>query len=68
MDWKEIISIAIFIIFLILVPALPGIMLWFFFNPITFWEKLSTFIVSVALYILVCEGLIAAWLAREGKI
>jgi len=41
-----------FIVFVLIfvIPAVPGILLWFFLQPITFWQKLAWFIVSVIIY------------------
>jgi len=38
---------------LVLIPATPGIILWFFLHPEGFWEKFAWFIVSLILYIVV---------------
>jgi len=41
------------IIFVGLIPMIPGALLWFFLHPVTFWEKLAWFVVSLILYYIV---------------
>jgi len=38
---------------LVIIPAIPGVVLWFFLQPATFWQKLAWFVVSLILYIVV---------------
>ena len=35
----------------LVIPAIPGIVLWFFLHPATFWQKLAWFVVSLILYV-----------------
>jgi len=35
----------------LVIPAIPGAVLWFFLHPATFWQRLAWFLVSVILYI-----------------
>jgi len=35
----------------LIIPAIPGAVLWFFLHPATFWQRLAWFLVSVILYI-----------------
>jgi len=34
------------------IPGIPGILLWFFLQPATFWQRLAWFIVSAILYLI----------------
>ena len=36
---------------LVLIPAIPGVLLWFFLQPATFWQKLAWFVVSSVCYV-----------------
>jgi phage-related holin len=45
---------AIFLlIFLIVIPAIPGTVLWWFLKPIMFWEKFAWVITSMVVYIII---------------
>jgi hypothetical protein len=45
---------AIFVlILLIVIPALPGAVLWWFLNPVMFWEKFAWVITSMIVYMIV---------------
>jgi len=48
MDAEEILSylLAFFL------PGIPGILLWFFLQPATFWQRLAWFIVSAIFYLI----------------
>ena len=37
----------------LIIPAIPGAVLWFFLHPATFWQKLAWFVASLILYIVV---------------
>jgi len=50
MDAEEIIYGFLAFILIFVVPVIPGVLLWFFLQPITFWQKLAWFIVSVIIY------------------
>jgi len=50
MDAEEIIYGFLAFILIFVVPVIPGVLLWFFLQPITFWQKLVWFIVSVIIY------------------
>jgi len=47
MDAEEIIYGFLAVILIFVIPVIPGVLLWFFLQPITFWQKLAWFIVSV---------------------
>ena len=38
---------------LLAIAAIPGVVLWFFLHPVTFWEKLGWLIVSLMAFIVV---------------
>ncbi len=45
---------AIFLlILLIVIPAIPGAVLWWFLKPVMFWEKFAWVITSMIIYIIV---------------
>jgi len=46
------VSIATLIVILIFIPAIPGILLWYSLDPITFWQKFAIIALSIPLYIL----------------
>lgn len=58
MNWRKIIYSAIFLTFLFLAPALPGVAMWVWLSPVTFWQKFAIFIVSGMFYILVFEAIL----------
>lgn len=43
------------IAFIVLVPAIPGVILFLWLQPVTFWQKLAWFIVSTILYVIVLD-------------
>ena len=47
------ISPCVLVVVFLVIPAIPGIVLWFFLHPATFWQKLAWFVVSLILYIVV---------------
>jgi len=48
MDAEEILGYLL----VIFIPGIPGILLWFFLQPATFWQRLAWFIVSAILYLI----------------
>ena len=45
---------AIFIaIFFILIPAIPGAVLWWFLKPVMFWEKFAWVVTSMIFYVMI---------------
>lgn len=68
-NWRKIIYSGVFLTFLFLAPALPGVAMWIWLNPVTFWQKFAIFIVSGMFYILVFEAiLIVADIYTEWRI
>ena len=47
------ISPCVLVAVFLVIPAIPGIVLWFFLHPATFWQKLAWFVASLILYIVV---------------
>lgn len=48
--------IAFALIFVI--PAIPGVLLWFFLQPITFWQKLAWFVISAIIYLFLARVIV----------
>ncbi|RLI96867.1 MAG: hypothetical protein DRP00_04735 [Candidatus Aenigmatarchaeota archaeon] len=48
--------IAFTLIFII--PAIPGVLLWFFLQPITFWQKLAWFVISAIIYLFLARVIV----------
>jgi len=42
------------------IPAVPGIVVWNFLAPETFWEKFGTLVLGVVLYMIVFAVIVAA--------
>ena len=49
MDWEPLL-VALAALIILLIPATPAVILWFFLCPTTFWEKLAWLVVSSVLY------------------
>jgi len=47
-----ILAYVILTILFFVIPAIPGIVLWFFLSPNGFWEKYAWFVASAILYVL----------------
>ena len=47
------ISPCVLVVVFLVIPAIPGIVLWFFLHPATFWQKLAWFVMSIILYVVV---------------
>ncbi len=47
------ISAIFLLILLIVVPAIPGAILWWFLKPVMFWEKFAWVITSMIVYIII---------------
>ncbi len=41
------------LILLIVIPAIPGAVLWWFLKPVMFWEKFAWVITSMVVYIII---------------
>jgi len=41
------------LLFLIVIPAIPGAVLWWFLKPVMFWEKFAWVVTSMILYIII---------------
>ena len=49
MDWEPVL-VALAALIILLIPATPAVILWFFLCPVTFWEKLAWLVVSSVFY------------------
>jgi hypothetical protein len=47
------ISAIFLLILLIVIPAIPGEVLWWFLKPVMFWEKFAWVITSMIVYIII---------------
>lgn len=47
------ISAIFLLILLIVIPAIPGAVLWWFLKPVMFWEKFAWVITSMIVYIII---------------
>jgi hypothetical protein len=47
------ISLIFKVLFYIIIPAIPGAVLWWFLKPVLFWEKFAWFLTSVVFYIII---------------
>ena len=50
MDAEELMYGFLAFALIFVVPSIPGVLLWFFLQPITFWQKLAWFVVSAIIY------------------
>ena len=46
------IELIIILVVILFIPAIPGIVLWYWLVPVTFWQKLATLVVSCVFYVL----------------
>ncbi len=56
------------LIFLFIIPAIPGAVLWWFLKPVMFWEKFAWAVTSMIFYATILAfigGLIWDWSFRE---
>jgi len=55
-DWEPVL-VVLAVLIILLIPATPSVVLWFFLCPATFWQKLAWLVVSSVLYyiLFVCE-------------
>jgi len=51
MDVEDIIWGFIVFLLIFVAPAIPGVLLWFFLQPATFWQKLAWVILSTIIYL-----------------
>lgn len=49
----KLISAIFLLILLIVIPAMPGAVLWWFLNPVLFWEKFAWVMTSMIIYIII---------------
>jgi len=48
-DWEPLL-VALAVLIILLIPATPAVILWFFLCPITFWQKFAWLVVSSVFY------------------
>ncbi len=41
------------VLFYIVIPAIPGAVLWWFLKPVMFWEKFAWVVTSMMFYIII---------------
>jgi len=58
MDAEDIIYGFLAFILIFVIPTIPGVLLWFFLQPTTFWQKLAWFIVSAFICILLVRVIV----------
>ncbi len=46
------------VIFFIVIPAIPGAILWWFLKPVMFWEKFAWSVTSILFYIIIISFII----------
>ncbi|MCD6209463.1 MAG: hypothetical protein J7J01_00970 [Methanophagales archaeon] len=51
----DIVTAAVLAVLLVVVPLIPGVILWLLLHPETFWQKLALFLVSLILFLLVLQ-------------
>jgi membrane protein YdbS with pleckstrin-like domain len=49
----RLISLVLGVVFLIVIPAIPGAVLWWFLKPVMFWEKFAWVVTSMILYLII---------------
>ncbi len=47
------ISLILGVLFFVVIPAIPGAVLWWFLNPVMFWEKFAWVVTSMMFYIII---------------
>ncbi len=50
------------VIFFIVIPAIPGAVLWWFLKPVMFWEKFAWSVTSIIFYIIIISLIISSML------
>ncbi len=50
------------VIFFIVIPAIPGAILWWFLKPVMFWEKFAWSVTSIIFYIIIISHIIDSML------
>jgi hypothetical protein len=49
----RLISLISGVLFFIVIPAIPGAVLWWYLKPVMFWEKFAWIVTSMTFYIII---------------
>ncbi len=49
----SLISLILGVLFFIVIPAIPGAVLWWYLKPVMFWEKFAWIVTSMMFYIII---------------
>jgi membrane protein YdbS with pleckstrin-like domain len=52
------------VLFFIVIPAIPGAVLWWFLKPVMFWEKFAWVVTTMIFYVIIFLFIISFILAR----
>lgn len=67
----RLISLIFRVLFFIVIPAIPGTVLWWFLKPVMFWEKFAWVVTTMIFYVIIFLFIISFILDRiyeeEGK-
>ena len=60
----RLISLIFRVLFFIVIPAVPGAVLWWFLKPVMFWEKFACAVTTMIFYVIIFLFIISFILAR----
>jgi hypothetical protein len=60
----RLISLIFRVLFFIVIPAIPGAVLWWFLKPVMFWEKFAWVVTTMIFYVIIFLFIISFILAR----
>ncbi len=63
----RLISLIFGVLFFIVIPAIPGAVLWWFLKPVIFWEKFAWVVTSMIFYVIIFLFIISFILDRIYK-
>jgi glucan phosphoethanolaminetransferase (alkaline phosphatase superfamily) len=49
----RLISLIVGVLFFIIIPAIPGAVLWWLLKPVMFWEKFAWVVTSMIFYVII---------------
>jgi membrane protein YdbS with pleckstrin-like domain len=55
------------VLFFIVIPAIPGALLWWFLKPVMFWEKFACVVTTMIFYVIILLFIISFILDRIYK-